>query len=270
MQKHGGMITPRIPGADYAVLHPFSTSFNSLLSQAVGAQTHVVSHHFVLDSINEGSIPDDMGDYTLDTKKTLQARQKIFRTAAGARAKQLKKNTRQSEKHREATDNKYNHVAWSEAPKSGPSMSLSSISSSSTSTVGKATQKPSTVQIKDEDRHRPARIIKPKALSRTSSPVSTVKKPAVPMAQSSSGQTMVPKKMGKKSGSGYHPREVTPPLSVNAQRFAAGYLYTQEERDWAERYLFILFKRNPDMSLTAIAKVLHRKVCKCSVELPVK
>ena len=268
MQKHGGIITPRIPGADYAVLRPFSTSFNSLLSQAVGAQTHAVSHHFVLDSIDEGSIPDDMGDYTLDTKKTLQARQKFFRTAAGARAKQLEKNTRQSEKHREATDNKYNHVVWSEAPKSGPSMSLSSISSSSTSTVGKATQKPSTVQIKDEERHRPARIIKPKALSRTSSPVSTVKKPAVSMAQSSSGQTMVPKKMGKKSG--YHPREVTPPLSVNAQRFAAGYLYTQEERDWAERYLFILFKRNPDMSLTAIAKVLHRKVCECSVELPVK
>jgi len=260
------MITPRIPGADFAVLHPFSTSFNSLLSQAVGAQTHAITHHFVLDSIDEGSVPDDMGDYTLNTKKTLQARQKFLKAAAEARAKRLERNTRRSEKHREATDIRYNSVAW--APESGPSVSLSSISSSSASTVGKATQKSSTMQIRDEERHRPARIIKPKTLSRTSSPVSTVKKPAVPMAQSSSGQTMVPKKMRKKSG--YHPREVTPPLSVKAQRFAAGYLYTQEERDWVEGYLFILFKRNPDMSLTAIAKVLHRKVCKCSVELPVK
>jgi len=261
------MITPRIPGADYAVLHPFSTSFKSLLSQAVDAQTHAVTHHFVLDSIDEGSIPDDTGDYTLNTKKTLQARQKSFRTAVKAKSKRFEKNTKRS-KHREATDMKYNYVAWSEAPESGPSISLSSISSSSTSTVGKATQKPSSMHIKDEERHRPARITKPKASSRTSSPVSTVKKPTVSMAQSPSGQTMVPKKMGKKSG--YYPRDATPPLSVKAQRFATGYLYTQEERNWAERYLFILFKRDPDMALTAIAKVLHRKVCKCWMELPIK
>jgi len=261
------MITPRIPGADYAVLHPFSTSFKSLLGQAVGAQTRAVTHHFVLDSIDEGSIPDNIGDYALNTKKSPQARQKFFRTAAEAESKRLEKNTRRSEKKRAAIGMKYNYVARSEALEMGPSTSLSSISSSSASTVRKAIQKPCSVQIKDEERHRPVPVINPKASSRTSSPIPTVKKPTFPMAQSFSGQTMIPEKMGKK---GYYPKEVTPPLSVKAQRFAAGYLYTQEERDWAERYIFILFKRDPDMSLTAIAKVLHRKVCKCLAKLSIK
>lgn len=254
LQKHGGVITPHIPGADYAVLHPFSTSFKSLLSQAIGAQTHAVTHHFVLDSIDEGSIPNNMGDYTLKSKQTPQARRRDFENAVKAKSKSLEKDSKQLEKNKKELDMKHSHVAWSEIPES---VLLA------TSTVKKATQKSADcpTQIKDEEGCRPARIVKPKNSGRIFTPVPTVKRPTFPMAQSStSGPITVPKNKGKKSG--YFPREATPPLPVTTQRYAAGYLYTQEEKDWAERYLFILFKRDPSTSLTAASKALCRKVCK--------
>lgn len=40
-----------------------------------------------------------------------------------------------------------------------------------------------------------------------------------------------------------------------------GYAYTSDERDWTEKYLFVLFKRDPNMSQTAVSKALHLKVC---------
>jgi len=248
------VITPHIPGADYAVLHPFSTSFKSLLSQAIGAQTHAVTHHFVLDSIDEGSIPNNMGDYTLKSKQTPQARRRDFENAVKAKSKSLEKDSKQLEKNKKEVDMKHSHVAWSEIPES---VLLA------TSTVKKATQKSADcpTQIKDEEGCRPARTVKPKNSGRIFTPVPTVKRPTFPMAQSStSGPITVPKNRGKKSG--YFPREATPPLPVKTQRYAAGYLYTQEEKDWAERYLFILFKRDPSTSLTAASKALCRKVCK--------
>jgi hypothetical protein len=73
-------------------------------------------------------------------------------------------------------------------------------------------------------------------------------------------RTSTPALSVKKASFSCYPKEKTPPPPTKREKHPMGYLYTQEEKDWAEKYLFILFKRDPIMSHSAAARVLHRHV----------
>ncbi|KXN83869.1 hypothetical protein AN958_00949 [Leucoagaricus sp. SymC.cos] len=192
IKKNGGIITSAIPGADYAVLYTLSTTFKSLLNDAVVSQTPAVTHHFVLDAISQGSIPDGLDNYLFDVKQSTVKRRK-FTSPTKAEDKRLEKNAKQSERYKEKT------------PK------VSTVAKKSTGSGGGPSVK---------------------------SPPIKVKKPIT----------------------GYYPKEVTPPPPTNIERTSIGYSYTQEEKDWAEKYIFILHKRDPNMAYSAVARTLYRKL----------
>ncbi|KAJ3573679.1 hypothetical protein NP233_g2283 [Leucocoprinus birnbaumii] len=253
IKKHGGTITSMIQGANYAVLYTLSNTFKTLLNEATVNKTPAVTHHFVLDSINEGRIPNNLDDYIFSAKNT-PTRRKQFTSAAEAEIKRLEKNAKQLERAKREMDMKYNYIARAGTPGSTASPKLASTSSSSTKTVRRAsTPSTSSTKISGEK-------LQQKARSRTSTPVPTVKKPIFPAAgpSSSNSTNMAVKSKPKKSG--YYPKETTPPPPDNPQKIAMGYSYTPEERDWMEKYLFVMFKRDPLMSQAAVSKALHNKL----------
>ncbi|KAF5356201.1 hypothetical protein D9756_004111 [Leucocoprinus leucothites] len=261
IKKNGGAITSQIPGADYAVLYTLSSTFKTLLNEATVTKTPAVTHHFVLDSISEGGIPDSLDNYIFSAKQS-QTRRKQFASAAVAEIKRLEKNAKQVERAKREMDMKYNYIARSGTPESD-SLPMLASTSSPTSTTKKATSstpKPSSAKFTNGEQPKAVRSSKPKDRSRTSTPVLTVKKPIYPkVGPSTEGSTSASKGKDKKKSS-YYPKESTPPPPTKPQKLAHGYLYTQEEKEWAERYLFILFKRDPHMSQTAVAKALYHKL----------
>lgn len=227
------------------MLYTLSTTFKNLLNEATVTKTPAVTHHFVLDAINLGGIPNDLDDYLFDAKQSFAARRKRFSSAAEAEEKRLQKNAKQSERAKQETERKYTYVA-----RSGTSESPSVIASStSASTIKKATSVATKSKATEKAKGKAKEIKELKHFSDLN------KQPLVGSPTSGSASTSVVKKKP-----GYYPKETTPPPPTRTEKLAQGYLYTPEEKEWAEKYLFIIFKRNPHASQTFISNSLHRKV----------
>jgi hypothetical protein len=254
-QKHGGTIVSQVPGADYAVLYTLSTTFKNLLNEAAVTKTPAVTHHFVLDAITQGSIPDDLDNYLFDAKP---ARRKRFSNAAEAEDRRLEKNAKQMAKAKEQVEKKYNYVARSGTPESQPPSVTASASSSASTLKKPAAPKPSGLKGNEQAllKGKAKEIKGPNLVSGLD------KKPGGEISTPGSASTLAsPVKKKKKKPDGYYPKETTPPPPTKAEKCGNGYLYTPEEKDWVERYLFIIFKRDPLASQTFISKLLYRQVC---------
>lgn len=215
-----------------------STTFKELLANAGATQTPAVTYHFVLDAASEGSIPENLENYLFDAIQDVKSK-RSGQSLANAERRRIAKNAQQAEKRARERDLEYNFVARSK-PLKIPTRSTSAIAAPSGKSVDRASKEV------ESSKCSAATPVKPR--------VATASK-STPASSSS------PTKTVQKSPR-YYPKEQTPPLPSGVERLKHGvYSYTSDERDWMEKYAFILFKRDPSMNRTDISNALHKKVC---------
>lgn len=259
MQKNGGVLTSEISTADYAVLYSRSTTFKELLNNAHITHTPAVSFHFVLDAVNQGSIPENLENYLFNTKQNLKKRKPTYSSAAEAETRRLAKNAKRAERKAKEKAEMYKYVARSGTPEDPPPPPPVPIPPTPT-TVKKGTSATPKPKSSDQTLLKG----KEKGTEKGKVPVSStssVKKPPMAAASTStsaSASSSTATKTKKKAS--YYPRDRSPTPPTRVEKTMQGYSYTQEEKDWTEKYLFVLFKRDPDMSQTAVSRALHNKV----------
>ncbi|KAF9455082.1 hypothetical protein P691DRAFT_716285 [Macrolepiota fuliginosa MF-IS2] len=266
IKKNGGALTSEIATADYAVLYSRSTTFKELLHNATATRTPAVSFHFVLDAVEHGSIPDNLNDYLFNVKQNLKKKKRASNNAAEAEAKRLDKNAKQAERAAKETAMKYIYVARSGAPEELPPPASAPPPPTTVRKGTSATPKPvrtsdpasSKGKEKEKDKEKERAGVPPRA----STPTPTVKKPtpaAISASASASTSSPAATKV-KKRQSGYYPKDRSPTPPTRIERVSQGFLYTAEEKEWVEKYLFVLFKRDPNMGQTTVSKALNRKL----------
>ncbi len=241
-------MTSEVTTADYAVLYSRSTTFKELLRNATITKTPAVTFHFVLDAVSQGGIPDNLKNYLFDAKQII--RWKKLEDPVEAENKRLAKNAKQAERQaaKKATD--YNYVA---RPRTLEDPRPSTPDPPSSNRIKKGTSSTPKPKI--------GRDVSEKASKgkEKEQPMPGVKKPIAGAAKPDSVKKPSPEKV--KEGATYYPRDRSPPPPKQQEKRAQGYQYTREEKEWLEKYLLLLFKRDPEMSQYAVSKALNNKVC---------
>jgi hypothetical protein len=221
------------------VLWSKSTTFKELLGNAGATQTPAVTYHFVLDTASEGGIPENLENYLFDIKQDVKSK-RGFKSPAAAERRRIMQNARRAEKRARERDLEYNFIARSK-PQETSTPSTSTIETSSVKSLDRASK-----EVEEPKRSAATPIVqKPQVASASKS---------TPTSSSSPAKTVKKKPR-------YYPKEQTPPLPLRAEQHkSGGYLYTSDERDWMEKYAFVLFKRDPSMNRTEISKAIHNKV----------
>lgn len=206
----------------------------------------------MLDASNQGGIPDNLKDYLFDAKQNITRKkyttQKKPEDPVKAEEQRLAKNAKQAERAAAKRNADYVYVARLGTPESpllpspGPSNRVNEGPSATPKPLSARDTSDKASKGKEKEKSRPG-----------------VKKPTVGAATSDSVKKPTSKKTKEKAT--YFPRDGTPPLPTQIEKGPQGYLYHREEKAFVEQYLPVLFKREPEISQSAVSKALHRKVC---------